>query len=286
MHRCPFSAKMLSANLRSAMQVIARIAVALLALTATAHSADSTPILTDQGLNVRGLLQAGGIIGYIIVALSVAMVALIVEHLLSIRRSSLMPAGLSESARQFIAASNLSQADQVCREQPSFLGYVISAGLQEASVGYDAVEKSMEDAAQEQAARLFRKIEYLSVIGTIAPMLGLMGTVWGMIQAFGEFADKANPQVSEFAPGISHALVTTLMGLCVAVPALAAFAIFRNRIDEYVAETSLQAEYVLQPLKQMLRGRGKAAAPARPSNEPAAPRTPPPPVARERRSER
>lgn len=261
-------------------------ALAWVTLSANVEAAEAAPILTDGGLNVRALLEAGGVIGYLIIALSVAMVALIVEHLLSIRRNSLMPPGLAESCRQLLSQSQLTQADQLCREQPSFLGYVISAGLQEAGVGYEAVEKSMEDAAQEQAARLFRKIEYLSVIGTIAPMLGLMGTVWGMIQAFGEFADKANPQVSEFAPGISHALVTTLMGLCVAIPSLAAFAIFRNRIDEYVAETSLSAEHVVHPLKQSFKSRQRGARESRPAGDPAPPRTPPPPVAREREPQR
>lgn len=67
-------------------------------------------------------------------------------------------------------------------------------------------------------------------------MLGLLGTVWGMILAFMEFEQKANPQVSELAPGIYKALVTTLQGLCVAIPALAAFAHFRNRIDQLVAD--------------------------------------------------
>ncbi len=128
---------------------------------------------------------------------------------------------------------------------------------------------------------LFRKIEYLSVISAIAPMLGLMGTVWGMIVAFGEFTQKANPQPADFAPGISTALVTTLMGLCVAVPALAAFALFRNRIDEYVAETSLLAEQVFQPYKRSAPGRRGAdvldAAKPVPARSPA--RTTIPPVA-------
>jgi biopolymer transport protein ExbB len=268
--------------------VVLSALVGCTALCTSARGAESAPILSEHGLNVRALLQAGGVIGYLIIALSVAMVALVVEHLLSIRRGSLMPNGLAEQCRQAIAAGQLQQADQLCRAHPSFLGYVISAGLQESGFDFEAVEKGMEDAAQEQAARLFRKIEYLSVIGTIAPMLGLMGTVWGMIQAFGEFADKANPQVAEFAPGISHALVTTLMGLCVAIPSLGAFALFRNRIDEYVAETSLLAEHVLQPLKQALKARARGSREPRPmardplSREPAAERTPPPPVVRER----
>jgi biopolymer transport protein ExbB len=260
---------------------------ALLLVASTPAFAESpAPILTDERLDVRGLLEAGGAIGYIILALSVAMVALVVEHVLSIRRSSLMPPGLADETQQLIAAGQFPQAEQRCREQPSFLGYMLIAGLQEAGVGYDAVEKGMEDAAVAQSARLYRKIEYLSVIGTIAPMLGLLGTVWGMIQAFGEFSDKANPQVSEFAPGISHALVTTLFGLCVAIPSLAAFAALRNRIDEYVAETSLAAEHVMAPLKRTLKERRRVMRESRPGELRAAERTPPSPVAREREAPR
>ncbi|MFM8218473.1 MAG: MotA/TolQ/ExbB proton channel family protein, partial [Planctomycetaceae bacterium] len=101
-----------------------------------------------------------------------------------------------------------------------------------------------EDAAQQQAARLFRGLEYFTVIGTVAPMLGLLGTVWGMILAFMEFEQKANPQVSELAPGIYKALVTTLQGLVVAIPALTLYAMFRNRVDELVSQASLLAEHV------------------------------------------
>ncbi|QDT31619.1 MotA/TolQ/ExbB proton channel family protein [Thalassoglobus polymorphus] len=219
----------------------------------------SRPVLAAEGaifengqVNPQALLQAGGAIGYVIIALSVAMVALVMEHLLSIRKGSLMPRGLAEQLHQMISAGQFQQADQLCRQRPTFLSYVVMSGLQESNFGYNAVEKSMEDACVEQAARLSRKIEYLSVIGSLAPMLGLMGTVWGMIQAFAEFTEKANPMPADFAPAISEALVTTLFGLCVAVPALAAYAWFRNRIDEYVAETTLMAEHLVSPLRRSL----------------------------------
>ena len=184
------------------------------------------------------------------------MVALVVEHLLSIRRKTLMPPGLAEEVHGLIAEQKFQQAQQSCRMNPSYLGRVLGAGLSEVSLGYSSVEKAMEDTGVEQSSRLFRKIEYLSVIGTLAPMLGLLGTVWGMILAFVEFESKANPQVSELAPGIYKALITTLLGLGVAVPALAAFAIFRNRIDELVAEASLIAEQVFADFK---RNTGRAA---------------------------
>lgn len=238
-------------------------------------------LFTEQGIDVKQLLRAGGWIGYVIIFLSFGMLALVIEHLFSIRRGSLQPRGQAEQLFQHLQNKQIEQALSQCRRPPSFLGHVVAAGLQEVSLGHVAVEKSMEDASASEAARLFRKIEYLSVIGTLAPMLGLMGTVWGMIQAFGEFAAKANPTPADFAPAISEALVTTLLGLCVAIPALAAFAVFRNRIDELVADVSLTAEHVIGPVRRTLAEQRRTVKAATAAIEPAARRVPVPPIARE-----
>lgn len=216
-------------------------------------------------LGLRELMEAAGSIGLVIVGLSVAAVALVVEHLLSIRRGTLMPGGLAETVHDLISKRQIKAAEQACREQPSFLAYVLGAGLSEVGAGWHAVEKAMEDAAASQTARLLRKIDYLQVIATLAPMLGLLGTVWGMIEAFMEFETKANPQVSELAPGIYKALVTTVLGLVVAIPALGIYAAFRNRIDELVAEAAHMAEHVFSTYKKSLhalrRARRKGTAP-------------------------
>lgn len=231
----------------------------LLGLLMGAMFAGSTLLAADPApaapavrkmMSLGELFEAGGTIGYIITGLSFVMVALIVEHLISLRQNALIPPGLADSIHHHLALRHFEEARQQCQFHPSFLAYVLAAGLRETDLGYAAVEKSLEDAAVEQSARLYRKIEYLSVIGTIAPMLGLLGTVWGMILAFMEFEQKANPQVSELAPGIYKALVTTLQGLCVAIPALAAFAHFRNRIDQLVADGSLTAEAVFADYKR------------------------------------
>jgi len=206
-------------------------------------------------LQLSELLKSGGAIGYLIGILSLVMVALIIDHLLNIRRSNLMPPGLAEDVHHRLSERDIAGAKQVCEQHPGFLSRLLHAGLEEVGIGYASIEKSMEDAAVEQSARLFRRIEYLSVIGTIVPMLGLMGTVWGMIQAFVEFEQKANPQVSELAPGIYRALVTTLLGLGVAVPSLSAFAIFRNRIDELAAEATLLAEHVFADFRRTTQKR-------------------------------
>ena len=211
----------------------------------------------ESGLSLQAMLKAGGTVGYLIVLLSLVMVALIADHVMNIRRSILMPPGLAEEVHACLAKRQVDQAKSLCQNHPGFLSRLLNSGLDETALGYSAVEKAMEDTAVEQSARLFRRIEYLSVIGTIAPMLGLMGTVWGMIQAFLEFEQKANPQVSELAPGIYRALITTLLGLSVAVPSLSAFAIFRNRIDELAAESTLLAEHVFADFRRATQVRRK-----------------------------
>ncbi len=228
------------------------MAFALLLAGESLLAADPAPEASSgpKMMSLGQLFEAGGTIGYIITGLSFLMVALIVEHLISLRQNALTPPGLADSIHHHLALRHFEEARQQCQFHPSFLAYVLAAGLRETDLGYQSVEKSLEDAAVEQSARLYRKIEYLSVIGTIAPMLGLLGTVWGMILAFMEFEQKANPQVSELAPGIYKALVTTLQGLCVAIPALAAFAHFRNRIDQLVADGSLTAEAVFADYKR------------------------------------
>ena len=109
----------------------------------------------------------------------------------------------------------------------------------------------MEDAVAEQAARLYRKIEYLSVIGNLAPMCGLLGTVTGMIFAFQQVAvSQGAAGAADLAEGIYSALVTTVGGLIVAMPALAAFAVFRNRIDQLIAEIAFVAQHVFTPVRR------------------------------------
>ncbi|MDA0831806.1 MAG: MotA/TolQ/ExbB proton channel family protein [Planctomycetota bacterium] len=206
--------------------------------------------LIAQSDMVREIISASGTIGLLIVVLSLFMVAMIIEHLLTLRASSQIPRGMTDLLRQAIEEKRIVDASQACADQDCLLGQIMSAGLEELPMGFAAVEKSMEDACQEQSARLLRKIEYLSVIGTIAPMLGLLGTVWGMILAFMEFEQKANPQVAELAPGIYKALVTTLEGLSVAIPALAFYAYFRNRVDELVARAARTAEHIFAELRR------------------------------------
>jgi biopolymer transport protein ExbB len=201
------------------------------------------------------ILFSGGWVGLLIVmllfALSLTAAYLVFEQLMTLRRKEVLPEGLGQRVRQLLMAGKVAEADQVCRDEPSLLSFILSSGLAELEGGWNAVEKALEDALAEQAARMFRKIEYLSVIGNLAPMVGLLGTVTGMIFAFQRVASTQGAAgAGELAEGIYQALVTTVGGLIVAIPSLGAFAILRNRVDELVAEAAYLAQQVFAPLKR------------------------------------
>lgn len=216
------------------------------------------PEAVSESMGVLDLLRASGGIGATIALLSVAAVALILEHLLTIRRGTLMPPGLAQDLHAAITAGEYTKAEQSCKLRPSYLAYVVLAGLQEVRVGYDAVEKSMEDASAEQAARLFRKVEYLALIGNIAPMLGLLGTVYGLVLAFKKVAETPGAGPAELADGIYLALITTVMGLVVSIPALSAYSIFRNRVEHLASEVNVLAEQIFINYKRSKAGRRRS----------------------------
>lgn len=229
--------------------VCATIVSPLVAQTTSPKSAAPAVESTTPGF--IDMVKAGGWVGHTILLLSVVAVSLAIEQLLTIRRGTLLPQGLAEKVRDLLRNGQAAQAEQACRMQPSTLGSVLQAGISELDAGWPVVEKAMEDAVAEQAARLYRKAEYISVIGNIAPMLGLLGTVMGMIEAFSMVASsQGTARAADLAEGIYLALVTTVEGLVVAIPALAAFAIFRNRIDGLIAETAYVAQHVFAPLRR------------------------------------
>lgn len=234
-----------------------------------APAAETAPAESPQ--TFFEIVFAGGVTGFLImmllIGLSIIAASLVIEHLMTIRAPVLMPTGLAEKVRDQLSAGSLAGADQLCQTNPSFLSFVLRAGFAEVEGGWSAVEKAMEDATAEQAARLFRKVEYLSVIGNIAPMVGLLGTVTGMIFAFQEVAaSQGAARAADLAEGIYQALVTTVGGLLIAIPALGAFAIFRNRVDQLVAEVAYAALHAMAPLKRA-RIRRPAGAPAPPPVE-------------------
>lgn len=215
----------------------------------------SLPIAQTSPPGFWQIVFSGGAVGVailvVLLGLSVAAAYLVFDQIMTLRKKEILPDGLCESVRQALTRGSIADADAACQRSPSVLAYAILSGLSEADAHWQQIEKGVEDAMAEQAARLMRRIEYLSVIGNIAPMVGLLGTVTGMIFAFQQVASSdGTAGAGDLAEGIYQALVTTVGGLIVAIPSLAAFAILRNRVDALMAEVAHQASHALAPIKR------------------------------------
>jgi len=165
----------------------------------------------------------------IFLLLSFALVALLVMCFLQIRREALMPKALREGFEAHLDAKEFQQAYDLAKADDSYLGHVLAAGMSKIQSGHAVAAEAMEEAAGEEQMKLEHKVSYVSLIGALAPMFGLLGTVDGMVSAFMVIAkSETQPKPSELAIGISQALITTLIGLWLAIPAIACYALFKN----------------------------------------------------------
>ena len=230
--------------------------------TATAESTEGGSAVevspADEPPSVLKMLFGGNVFGVFIVSLilflSVLSAFFILDHVIRIRRARLMPETVMLEIERQIAHGEVGKAIAICKDNDNYCmaTEVIVAGLdrfQSSEFGFAEYRSAVEEAGEDQTGKLYRRTEVLNVIGAIAPMLGLTGTVLGMIEAFNTIAAKegmARPQ--ELAGGIGQALITTLLGLLVAIPSMVAFSYFRNKIDSIVSEAGKRIERVMAPL--------------------------------------
>lgn len=175
--------------------------------------------------------------------LSFILVALIMMNLLQVRRDVLLPTQFVEEFEQKLNAKDFQAAYEFARGDESFVARVLAAGMSRLSRGYEEAVEGMQEAGEDENMALEHRLSYVALIGTIAPMMGLMGTVQGMISSFDVIATSAvAPKPSELATGISTALVTTLIGLMLAIPAMVFYGILKNRIQRLVLEIGMVSE--------------------------------------------
>lgn len=191
---------------------------------------------------------------YVIVflALSFGLVALLVMCFLQVRKAVLMPASLSQAFEAHLENKEYQQAYELAKNDDSYLGRVLAAGMGKLQSGYGAAVEAMQEEEGEQAMKLEHKISYVSLIGGLAPMFGLLGTVDGMVSAFMIIAKSATaPKPNELAIGISQALITTLIGLWLAIPAIASFALFKNWLQKLNADVDIEAMRLMSRFQNM-----------------------------------
>lgn len=186
--------------------------------------------------------------------LSFFLVGLFVMNVIYVRRDAICPMDLIEGVEQSIAENNLEAAAEIVRIDDSFLGHVVAAGLAKLERGKAAAMEAMEVMGEEETMNAEHRLGYMALIGSVAPMIGLLGTVEGMVQSFSVIAQSnQTPPPSQLAQGISMALVTTLFGLYIAIPAIAIYNILRNRFQRLVLEVGTVSEEMLEKFDRGVR---------------------------------
>jgi biopolymer transport protein ExbB len=210
-----------------------------------AGGGDETTEEGDKGRTyLSWMFEALGL-PYMIVFLSLSftLVALFVMNLLTARQESVCPLSLIEDFEVHLDGKQYQEAYELAKNDESFLGNVLSAGLEKLQAGYSQAIEAMQEVGEEENMKLEHRLSYMALIGTISPMVGLLGTVQGMVASFQVIANSAStPKPNELAAGISTALFTTLVGLFIAIPAIIAFNLLKNRVAALVLQVGITSE--------------------------------------------
>jgi len=179
---------------------------------------------------------------YFILAGSLVTIALIVEHFIIVRPVTIAPTDQVRKAKYLIERRNFRECLERMRKSSTFFARVMASSLQHARHGFDAMHDAALEKSGELSGQMFRKVEYMNIIGNLGPLLGLLGTVYGMIIAFnalGQGGGVAGTDAGGLAIGISLALVNTLLGLGLAIVGLGFFGVCRNRVDSFTTQATV-----------------------------------------------
>ena len=195
-------------------------------------------------------IRASGPIGACLLLLSIYFTALVIRLFMEFRVSEAVPAALVEKLEAAIRDKKFQDAYDVCKDNDSFLARLVRTGIANLPNGRAEAKEAMQQVTEEIVTTLEMKISYLAIIGTLGPMIGLVGTIWGMIMSFQEIATAAGaqPRPEKVAEGISTALFITLEGVSLSVPAIFFFAFFRNRIAQMTMEATRVADRTINSL--------------------------------------
>ena len=202
-------------------------------------------------VNVLERVAQGGLIAWAIVGLSVVLVALAIARLLSIRNSTQCPEELFLEVEEQAGSGQIERAGRTLGSDPSALAAVLETVLRSRDLPRSEALRQVQEAAAEQLVRLRQQTSYIGLIAAVAPMMGLLGTVSGMIRAFDTMSTaRTAPDHGQLAGAIGEALITTYLGLIVAIPALAVLTLLRNRITDTVLRITACAEQLIEVVRR------------------------------------
>lgn len=211
--------------------------------------------------------SAGWIFGPMLLLISIGLIALVCLLTMELRMTVAVPPSFVEEFTDLVNKRQFKQAFDLAKDDSSFLGRVMGQGMARLQYGIEDSRESALNMIDSIKAGKEQAITYLATIGTLGPLLGLVGTVFGMILSFMELGRPGTtPRPDKLAEGISHALVVTLLGIGLSVPAIFFHAFFRNRLIRITMDTSLISDDLLTQMYHSSKKPAPAAAPAASSN--------------------
>ncbi|MCO5068300.1 MAG: MotA/TolQ/ExbB proton channel family protein [Kiritimatiellae bacterium] len=226
-------------------------------LTEEAKAAEAADANKSSPMSFGNVVMSSGWMGVVLWlalgACSVAGFSLIVDSFITVREKKIAPAQLVNRAREAIEQGDVMKALKECEMDPGPLANILSAGFSNASEGFDAVQEAIGVAADLESEKVLQRVTYLNVVANLAPMLGLLGTVQGMIAAFANLAtmQAGAAQQQLLAVNIAQALYTTAAGLIAAVPAVGFFYYFRNKATRIILEMEALTTDLVKSLRNV-----------------------------------
>jgi biopolymer transport protein ExbB len=211
------------------------------------------------------VIYSSGLIGAAILGLSIYFVATVIRLFIELRPEVAMPADEVAQCEQLLQARDYQGLYDFASKCESFFGRLVSVGIAELPSGLTEAREVMDRNADAETVDMERKISMLAVLGTLGPMIGLVGTLKGMISSFSVIAlSDVQLKASEVAGGISEALLLTFEGVALSVPAIYFFAVFKNRVAKISVDTLLAADELVRRIVQQAKSKGTNAAAAPP----------------------
>lgn len=221
------------------------MAMAVVLLFANTARADDGGGGEGENVVLFMIKSLGWVFGPLLMAVSVAMLALVVLLALDLRMTSAIPPGFVDEFTDTVNKRKFKEAFDMARNDPSFLGQVLTAGMSRLQYGLEDAREAAMNTLESIKSDKEQKNNYNAVIATLGPMLGLVGTVYGMILSFKVLATSSQIQPTKLAEGISHALSVTLVGVAISVPAIFFNAFYRNRITRVCMDVGHIADDLL-----------------------------------------
>jgi len=211
---------------------------------------------------VHFFVSIGVVFGIIFAALSVGTLALIIILVMDLRMSEAVSTAFVDEFTGLVNKRQFKQAYEMCKNDNSFLGRVLTSGMGRLQYGIEDAREAMFHMVETVKSSKDSMISYLANVGTLGPMLGLVGTVSGMVGAFRRLGSSSKaPDASDLAGEISHALVVTLVGVAVAVPAIFFYSFFKNRLTAIANNTANLADDLLTQMYHNSKKAGGAPLP-------------------------